>query len=273
MYRDQKIWIRGAGELASATAYSLYQAGFRIVMSELAEPLAIRRKVSFSDAIYTGETAVEGVIAVKGEVADVPDILERGRIALVIDSPELLRTLKPDIIIDARMLKRTVKSMRANAPFTIGLGPGFNAGRNCDAVIETQRGHDLGRIIWEGAAEPSTGIPGMIAGETVRRVLHAPVAGTVRWTVEIGDLARADDVLGRIGSAHELRAPLSGLVRGLISPLSPVTAGVKIADIDPRGREVDYLTISDKARAVGRGALEAVLTFLNKPGLQDAGKT
>jgi xanthine dehydrogenase accessory factor len=267
MYRDQKVWIRGAGELASATAYSLHQAGFCIVMSDLAEPLAIRRKVSFSEAIHTGETAVEGIIAVKGAVADVPDILERGHIALVIDSPELQHTLNPDIMIDARMLKRTVESMRSNAPFAVGLGPGFHAGRDCDVVIETQRGHDLGRIIWEGTAKPSTGIPGRIAGETVRRVLYAPVAGTINWTVDIGDLVEADDVLGHIGSDHELQAPLSGLIRGLISPLSAVTSGLKIADIDPRGREVDHQTISDKARAVGRGALEAVLIFLNKPGL------
>jgi xanthine dehydrogenase accessory factor len=273
MYRDQKVWIRGAGELASATACSLHQAGFRIVMSDLAEPLAIRRRVSFSDAIYSGETAVEGVTAVHGEVADVPEILEQGRIALVIDSPELQRTFKPDIMIDARMLKRPVTSRRANASLMVGLGPGFHAGQDCDAVIETQRGHDLGRIIWKGAAKPSTGIPGMIAGETVRRVQYAPVTGTVSWSVDIGDLVEAGDILGRIGSARVLKAPLSGLVRGLISPLSPVTAGLKIADIDPRGREVDHRMISDKARTVGRGALEAVLILLNKPGLSNAGKT
>jgi xanthine dehydrogenase accessory factor len=273
VHRDQKVWIRGAGELASATAYSLHQAGFQIVMSDLAEPLAIRRRVSFSDAIHTGQTSVEGVIAVKGAVADVPDILEQGRIALVIDSPDLQRPLKPDILIDARMLKRPVTNIRANASFSIGLGPGFHAGRDCDAVIETQRGHDLGKTIWEGTAKPSTGIPGMIAGETIRRVLYARVAGTVSWSVDIGDLVEADDVIGRIGSTHELQAPLSGLVRGLISPLSPVTVGLKIADIDPRGREVDHQTISDKARAVGRGVLEAVLIFLNNPEFKNAGKT
>ena len=270
MYRDQKVWIRGAGELASATAYSLFQTGFPIVVSELAEPLAIRRSVTFSDAINTGETAVEGVIAEKGEVEDIGNILKRGRIAMVIDSPQLLHTVKPGILIDARMLKRTVQSMRAKAPFTVGLGPGFHAGRSCDAVIETQRGHDLGRIIWEGAAKPSTGIPGMIAGETVRRVLYAHVDGTVSWTVDIGDLVEVDDILGHIGPAYKLQAPLSGLVRGLISPLSPITAGMKIADIDPRGREVNHQMISDKARAVGRGVLEAILIFLNKPSLQNS---
>lgn len=272
MYRDQKVWIRGGGELASATAYSLFQAGFPIVMSELVEPLAIRRTVTFSDAIHTSEKTVEGVIAEKGELSDIGDILERGRIAMVIDSPKTLHSVKPDIMVDARMRKRAVESMRKEIPFTVGLGPGFQAGRSCDVIVETQRGHDLGRLIWEGTAIPSTDIPGMIAGETVRRVLYAQATGTISWAVDIGDLVEADDILGQIGFTHKLHAPLSGLVRGLISPLTTVTAGMKIADIDPRGREVDHRTISDKARTVGRGVLEAILIFLNGPSIQNSRK-
>ena len=268
---SHKVWIRGAGELASATACSLYNAGFNIVMSELPQPLAIRRKVSFSDAVHTEETAVEGIVAVKGDVTDTADIMARGCIAMVIDNSELPRILNPDIIIDGRMLKRAGKGKIPKAFFTVGLGPGFHAGRDCDAVIETQRGHHLGRIIWEGTALPATGVPGVIAGETIRRVLYAPTDGHIKWAVDIGDIVIAEQILGNIGSDHEIHAPLSGLVRGLISPLSPITKGLKIADIDPRGNEVDHRTISDKARAVGRGALEAVMIHLNRSESRPSG--
>jgi xanthine dehydrogenase accessory factor len=263
-FTDMLIWIRGAGELASACAYSLHRSGFRVVLSELPAPLAIRRSVCFSEAMLCGHADVEGVTAVKCELADVNDMLSGNQIALVGDNPQGITALHPDAIIDARMLKKDPGNLVQLAPFAIGLGPGFHAGKNCHAVIETLRGHQLGKIIWEGPPQADTGIPGELGGATSLRVIHANGDGFAAWHVEIGDVVREGDFLGTISDSHELHAPLAGLVRGLISPAVPVTTGLKIADIDPRGRSVDHLAISDKARSVGRGALEAILTYVHQ---------
>ena len=263
MFDQLIIWVRGAGEMASAAAHCLHRVGFGVLMSDLPAPLAIRRTVAFCEAIFTGTWDVEGVPAKSCDVSTAPDLISQGIIPVVIDTPQIT-TLHPHVMVDGRMLKRHSRDMRTYAPFTVGLGPGFEAGGNCHAAVETMRGHDLGKIIRQGAAQPHTGVPGEVGGETLRRVIHAPADGPVSWRVDFGDLVRENDLLGSIDNTHEIRAPLAGLVRGLISPQVRFKKGLKIADIDPRGRAVDCRTISDKARAVGRGVLEAILVHLRE---------
>lgn len=258
------VWVRGAGELASATAHCLHSVGFRVVLSDLAVPLAIRRTVSFSEAMIRGTAELEGIQALQCAFSDVPNVLSQNKIALIEDDLESIGALHPDIMVDARMLKRHERSLLPLAPITVGLGPGFHAGRDCHAVIETLRGHDLGRIIWKGPARANTGIPGEVGGESYRRVIRAPQSGSIEWVVDIGDVVSVGALMGRLAGKYEIRAPLQGLVRGLISPRVPASPGLKIADIDPRGSIVDHLSISDKARSVGRGVLEAILIMLNR---------
>lgn len=264
MFEDIIIWIRGAGELGSAAACVLHNVGFPVFISELEKPLAIRRTVTFSDAVFEGESSVEGVKAVKCETDSVDSIISNGNIPVLLDDPKKLTAIHPQIIIDARMLKYDIDSIIDDAPFTIGLGCGFEAGKTCHAVIETMRGHNLGRILWEGSAETDTQIPGEIGGESARRVLYAGVEGIVEWRVNFGDIVEEGDIIGTIDRTHDIRAPFRGMVRGLISPDVRMEKGLKIADIDPRGEDVDYMSISDKAHAVGRGVLEAVLVYLKQ---------
>lgn len=249
--------------MATAVAHCLHRVGFGVLTSELPAPKAIRRTVTFSDAIFTGASEVEGVRAVKCDAHAAANIIAQGFVPIVLDAPEQILALHPHVMIDARMLKRYFENILSYAPFTVGLGPGFEAGRSCHAVIETMRGHDLGKIIWDGAAQPATGVPGSVGGETFRRAIYAQENGSVDWLVDFGDLVDEGGLLGTINITHEIRSTIGGLVRGLISPRVPLVKGLKIADIDPRGKAVNYKTISDKARAVGRGVLEAILIHLN----------
>ncbi len=257
-----RVFIRGAGELASATALTLHRAGFQVIMTELDVPFAIRWTVSFSEAIIEGKATVENVQAVRTSIDDLGKKLNQNIVPIVIDSADLVNVVKPDIYVDARMLKAVVTDRRNGSYFTIGLGPGFTVGDNCDAVIETMRGHDLGEVLWDGSAQENTGIPGEIGGESARRVIHAKLNGELEWMVNIGDLVKKDQVIGKINE-EEFYSQIDGLVRGLISPQVKIKKGMKIADIDPRGKNIDYKTISDKARNIGRGVLEAILVYLN----------
>lgn len=263
-FDDVTVWVRGAGELGSATALILHGTGFRVFLTELPIPLAIRRTVTFSDAMLEGESAVEGTKAVLGNVDSIPPIIPKGHIPILEDSLEKIMRLHAHILVDARMLKVYEENIMEYAPFTIGLGPGFDARKNCHAVIETMRGNDLGKIIWRGPALPNTGIPGNVGGETVHRVIYAPADGPLEWHVDFGDLLDENDLMGTINGEREIRAPFQGMVRGLISPSVPMKRGLKIADLDPRGKAVDYMSISDKARNIGRGVLEAILIYLRK---------
>ena len=263
MFSQLLIWVRGAGELGSAVAWTLHKVGMPVFLSDIAQPLAIRRPVTFSDAVLTGTSEVEGIGAVLTETGNVRDKANSASIPIVADSPGIEARTSPSYIVDARMLKRAPENPHENM---IGLGPGFIAGHHCLAVVETARGHDLGRVIWDGQALADTGIPGAIGGETGRRVVHAPGDGTLQWQVEFGDLVDEEEVIGLLNDDRPIRAGLKGMVRGLISPGTPIAAGLKIADIDPRRKAVDYFQISDKARAVSRGVLEAILTSLNEPG-------
>jgi len=254
------VWVRGAGELASATALTLFRTGFKVIVSELEKPFAIRRTVTFSDAILNGKSKVEDVEAVYCKNAEeIESLFKESKIALLKDDPEEILKAKPDIIVDARMLKREVPDLRKYASIGIGFGPGFNAGKNCDALIETKRGHDLGKIIWSGEAIKNTGVPGNIGGESKKRVLYSPCFGKLEWQVQFGDIVETDQVIGTIED-QKVKAPFRGMVRGLISPDTDICQGLKIADVDPRGEGIDYMSISDKSRLVARGVLEVIIT-------------
>ena len=257
------VLIRGAGEMASAVGVVLHRVGFSAIMTELRVPLAIRRTVCFSDAMLNGTTEVEGIQSDNADYTNYLDILRNGNIPVVIDSIELIEKIKPAIYVDARLLKYTVQDRRSLAEFIVGLGPGFTVGVNCSAIIETMRGHNLGRVIWDGSASSNTGVPGKIGGESARRVIYSPGAGNIEWLADFGDIVEQNQVLGTIGEI-EIKSHISGIVRGLISPKVNTTKGMKIADVDPRGVKVDYTTVSDKARCVGRGVLEAIMVYLNQ---------
>ena len=236
-------------------------AGFSIVMTEQPEPTAIRRTVSFAEAVFQGSWTVEGTVAdlVTGEGAAA--VLLRGRIAVVVDPESRIRqSFAPDVVVDAILAKKNLGTTRSFAPVVIGLGPGFRAGADVDAVIETMRGHNLGRVLYEGSAQPDTGVPGEIAGRTSERILKAPAPGRVKLLKQIGDLVRAGEPVMTVDGVP-VTARLDGCVRGLVHEGLRVPAGLKIGDIDPRGQGSYAATISDKARTLGRAVLEAVLVL------------
>ena len=259
------IAIKGAGEMASAVAWRLYMANLRrMFMLEIDNPLAVRREVSFCEAVYDGEKEVEGVKAV---FVHTPDEIKKcwaeDDLAVVADPRwRILQELKVDVVVDAILGKRNLGTNLNEAELVIGLGPGFYAGKDVHWVVETNRGHNLGRIISSGAAEPNTGIPGAIGGYTEERVLRAPAEGKFQTQKKIGDFVKQGDIIGRVDES-EVEARIDGVLRGLIRTQSPVHQGLKIGDIDPRG-EVSYCyTISDKARAISGSVLEAILRHFN----------
>jgi xanthine dehydrogenase accessory factor len=261
---ERVVMIRGAGDIASGVACRLYRANFRrIVMLETASPLAVRRLVSFCEAVHEGEMTVEGIEAVRVERGEERRAWEEGNIAVTVDpTGESIAALAPDVFIDATLAKRNLGTSISDAGLVIGLGPGFTAGVDCHYVIETNRGHDLGRIISSGQAEADTGIPGEVRGYTTERVLRAPMTGTFTACREIGDCVQMGEVVGWVGKVDVL-ATIGGVVRGLIRPGSFVTQRTKIGDIDPRGEGVPCATVSDKARALGGAVLEAILARYN----------
>jgi len=255
------IGIKGAGEMASAIAWRLYMANLKsIYMMEVREPLAVRRHVAFSEAVYCGTQTVEGVEAIKTDNIDgIKDIWKNEKIALVIDPEwQTQNKLRPDVMVDAILAKRNLGTKTTEADLVIGLGPGFVAGRDVHMVIETNRGHHLGRIMTSGEADPNTGIPGTIGGYASERVLRAPKDGVFRAQKEIGELVSAGELIGTVDRAT-VTAQLDGVLRGLIRPDTTVQKGLKLGDIDPRGRVEYCATISDKARAIAGSVLEAVL--------------
>ena len=262
---DRKlIVVRGAGDLATGTILRLHNAGYKVVALEVENPTVIRRTVSFAQAIYDGTMTVEGVTAEKGCLDSIPDILSRDRIPVLIDPDmSILDRYHPAVLVDAIIAKRNLGTYRSMAPFTIALGPGFIAGQDVDAVVETKRGHSLGRIIYSGSAIANTGIPGMIAGYAAERVIHSPIAGVFNGHRSIGDIVSKGDIIADV-SGTPVVASIDGMLRGLLSSGLYVPEGFKIADIDPRGADADYLTVSDKARAIAGGVLEAVDHFLNR---------
>ncbi|TAN52124.1 MAG: EF2563 family selenium-dependent molybdenum hydroxylase system protein [Rhodospirillales bacterium] len=260
------ILIKGAGEMASAVAHRLFKAGFSsICLIDIAQPLAVRRTVSFCPALEVGEAKVEDVVAERVEdAAALQSAWVRGRLGVAqAERWHQAPFMPPDVIIDAILAKRNLGTNLADAPMVIALGPGFEAGKDAHLVIETNRGHDLGRIIERGSAAPNTGIPGDIAGYTSERVLRAPADGRFETRLDIGDLVNKGEVVGTVGGT-DLLAPLSGVLRGLIRDKTEVTKGLKVGDIDPRGNAAYCHTISDKARAIAGSVLEAVMRHAHR---------
>lgn len=258
------IVVRGGGDLATGTIHRLWSAGFRVLVLETEKPAAIRRQVSLCEAIYEGRTTVEGLTAVRiGCPEEADAVWAEGNVPLLID-PEgrCLETLRPAVLVDAIIAKKNLGTSRKMAPFTIALGPGFTAGEDVDVVIETSRGHNLGRVITSGTSKPNTGRPGNIGGYTVERVIHAPAEGILHNIRAIGDVVRAGENIARIETDAEevfVQATIPGIIRGLIREGYPVTKGFKIADIDPRQEELsNCFTISDKARCIAGSVLEQV---------------
>jgi xanthine dehydrogenase accessory factor len=264
--RDRVIIIKGAGEMASGVACRLYRANFRrILMLETPSPLAVRRHVSFCEAIHDHQQIVEGIEALRvTSELELQQAWLAGKIAVTVDPRgESIGRYRPDLLIDATVAKRNLGTSMDDAPLVIALGPGFTAGRDCHVVIETNRGHDLGRLISAGSAVANTGIPGNIAGYTGQRVLRAPADGLFTTEKQIGDPVRQGEVIGKVGTA-EATAQIDGILRGLIRPGSTVTKGLKIGDVDPRGEASYCDTVSEKARALGGAVLEALLAVYNR---------
>ena len=254
--------IKGAGDLATGVALRLFHAGFSVVMTELEEPTAIRRAVSISRAIKEGTATVEGVTGVRAKDArDAGHIISQGNIAVLVDeSASCVKELSPIALIDAILAKRNTGTRMADAPVVVALGPGFTAGVDCHAAVETMRGHDLGRVYYEGSPYPDTKEPGSIDGFTFARVLHAPCAGTFHAAREIGDTVEAGETVAYVGDTP-VKAKVGGILRGILPSGIFVPQGMKCADVDPRCEVRHCFTVSDKARSLGGAVLEAIFHF------------
>ncbi|UCE97744.1 MAG: EF2563 family selenium-dependent molybdenum hydroxylase system protein [Dehalococcoidia bacterium] len=257
-----QVCIRGAGELATAVAHKLHKCNFRVFLTEIANPKAVRRKVAFCEAVHLGSIEVEGVTAeLVVTTNEINAVWQRGNIPLIIGPKiSIIGNAKVDVFIDAIMAKKNTGVYKNLAPLVIGLGPGFSAGRDVDVVIETKRGHDLGRIILEGEAEPNTGIPGVIGGYSKERVFRAPQEGTFKNVKDIGDIVEAGETLA-IVDGIPVKAEISGVIRGMLANGTNVHVGMKAGDIDPRGIKRYCYTISDKGRTIAGGVVEAILSW------------
>jgi xanthine dehydrogenase accessory factor len=258
------VLIRGGGDLASGVALRLYKAGFKVVITELDKPLAVRRLASFGEAIYAGEITIEGITGKRVSEIDDPlrilQLLSKGRIPVLVDpDAKSIQSVHPSVIVDARMLKSAPEALRHNAKLYIGLGPGFIGGANCHAVVETQRGPWLGRVIWDGPALEDTGAPEAVAGRQQDRALYSPADGSLNAHKAIGDTLQEGELIVEVDD-QPVVAPFTGLLRGLIHPSLTVGKGMKIGDIDPRNEPNLCNHASDKALAVGGGVLEAILS-------------
>ncbi|MFH1845211.1 MAG: selenium-dependent molybdenum cofactor biosynthesis protein YqeB [bacterium] len=261
-----RIWIQGAGELASGIAWRLIRCGYRVVMAELPRPRVVRRHVSFAEAIHSGETTVEGI---RGQLVTAPPRAVGGGVVTVLVDPEALqlRRFAPAAVIDARMTKHPPQPLPAGAIPVIGLGPGFTCGYDAVFVIETHRGARLGAVLDNGSAAPNTGVPGEIGGESSGRLLRSPAAGCLEPRRQIGDLVSAQEIIGFV-AGEPIVSRIAGVVRGLIHAGTELSSGEKVGDIDPRGDSVDPRLISDKALAVAGGVLEALLRLGIRPEME-----
>jgi xanthine dehydrogenase accessory factor len=258
------VVLRGGGDLASGIACRLHNAGFKVLITEIGEPTLIRRTVSFAQAVYTREASVEGITArLAGSLVEALMLQRKGIIPVIVDEDmSSFRGRKPHMLVDAILAKRNLGTRIGMADIVVGVGPGFTAGADADAVVETMRGHDLGRVILRGSARPNTGIPGSIGGYSAERVIRAPKEGNVRIIRDIGSLVKSGDVLALVDGA-EARTEIDGVVRGMIQEGFRVCKGMKMADVDPRGDAGSCFTVSDKARSVGGGVLEALMQLDN----------
>lgn len=254
------ILIKGAGDIATGIAVRLKNSGMQVVMTEIAIPTTVRRSVAFSRAVYEGSAVVENITAkLVLDFAQIPAVLQQDEIPVLIDPRcEVLKSIHFDAVVDSILAKKNLSTDPTQAPMVIGVGPGFSVPQDCHCVIETQRGHDLGRCIYQGCAAKNTGIPGEIGGYTVERLLRAPCDGIFHPILAIGDIVKAGQTVAMVDD-QPVTAQIDGIVRGLLQDNVPVKAGMKSGDIDPRGCYEHCFTVSDKARAVGGGVLEAIL--------------
>lgn len=254
------ILIKGAGDIATGIAVRLKNAGMQVVMTEIAIPTTVRRSVAFSRAVYEGSAVVENITArLVLDFAQIPAVLQQDEIPVLIDPRcEVLKSIHFDAVVDSILAKKNLSTDPTQAPVVIGVGPGFSVPQDCHCVIETQRGHDLGRCIYQGCAAKNTGIPGEIGGYTVERLLRAPCDGIFHPILAIGEAVKAGQTVAIVDD-QPVTAQIDGIVRGLLQDNVPVKAGMKSGDIDPRGCYEHCFTVSDKARAVGGGVLEAIL--------------
>ena len=255
------VLIKGAGDLASGLAYRLHCCGFTVVMTEIGRPLAVRRGVAFAQAVYGGEMTLHGVTARRvDDVAAASAALVAGIIPVLVDPQAACRVaLRPAVLVDAIMTKANTGTRLEDAPLVIALGPGFVVDVDCHAVVETNRGHDLGRVLWSGSAMADTGVPGQVGGQTARRVLRSPCAGRLYPRQAIGNRVEAGEVVATV-NGQEVVAPFAGVLRGLIHESVPLTQGMKIGDVDPRAISQHCFSISDKSLAIAGGVLEAILS-------------
>ena len=260
-----RILIRGAGEMASGVAHCLFKSGFSLCLTETSQPLAVRRLVSFCEAVYDREKTVEGVTALLiVKPSEIFSVWKEGKLPLMVDPENKIKDfLNPHVLVDAILAKRNVGTKIIDAPLVVGLGPGFKGGKDVHVVIETNRGHNLGRLIFEGKAEPNTGVPGVIAGFGAERVFRAPRDGIFKVAKNIGDLVAAGETVAHV-AREPIRANISGVIRGLLRDGTKVIKGLKAGDIDPRGERSYCTKISEKARALGSSVLEAILSQLPK---------
>jgi xanthine dehydrogenase accessory factor len=258
------ILIRGAGEMATGVAHRLASCRFKVCLTETSNPQAVRREVAFSEAIFDLEKEVEGIVAKLVESpVHILEVWRESKIPIIIDPEAKVKDyLKPDVFIDATLAKKNLGTKIMDAPLVIGLGPGFSAGNDVHLVIETNRGHNLGRIIAHGEAEPNTGIPGPIAGYAEERVIRAPRNGKFKTLKKIGDGVKANEEVGMIENAM-VQSRIAGVVRGLLRDGTEVWKGMKLGDVDPRGNRAHCYTISDKARTISGGVLQAILERFN----------
>jgi len=259
------ILLKGAGDLGTGVAWRLHKAGFPLVIAELAQPLVVRRTVAFASAVYDGEITIEGVTARRVEnFDDARRLLDEGFIPVLVDPETRAREFfAPTVLVDVIMAKRNTGTRITDAPLVLALGPGFTPDVDCHAVVETQRGHNLGRVFWDRAAAENTTVPGELGGKSAERVLRAPRDGTVKATRSIGDAVTRGEVVATV-DGESVIAPFDGILRGLVHDGLIVHAGMKIGDVDPRAAREHCFTISDKALAVGGGVLEAVLAWMGK---------
>ncbi|MFN8490255.1 MAG: selenium-dependent molybdenum cofactor biosynthesis protein YqeB [Caldilineaceae bacterium] len=274
MKQRKVVVVKGAGDLATGVALRLWRTGFAVIMTELAKPLAVRRTVAFAEAIFTGEQTVEGIQAKRCDMADVGALLNQRIIPVLVDpAAQVLALFQPDVLVDAIMAKVNTGTTLHDAPLVLALGPGFTAGIDCHAVVETNRGHYLGRALWQGSAEPDTGEPGRLPGVESKgsRVLRAPDAGRIEAHVPIGAFVASGAQVATLHTAQDEQIPVlagvDGVLRGLIHPSVDVTAGTKIGDIDPRAAPDHCYTVSDKSLAIAGGVLEAILTVYQEKWL------
>ena len=253
------VVLKGGGDLATGIAHRLQRCGFRLVITEIGQPTVIRRSVAFANAVYNGEMTVEEVTAVLTKPEQIESCWQRGTIPVVIDPAcQIRHQLNPWGLVDAILAKTNLGTSRGDAQVVVGVGPGFAAGQDVHRVVETMRGHDLGRVITCGSAHPNTGVPGDIGGYTLERLVKAPCAGVFRSVRSIGDVVRAGEVLAYVDESA-VTGQIDGVLRGLLYDGLHVTAGMKIGDIDPRAKVEHCWSFSDKARAIGGGVLEALL--------------